>query len=47
MKSIYTIYKERLIEISGKSRSIYSKKGIIYTYYNVINIVCNKELNNS
>ena len=27
MKSIYTIYKERLIEISGKSRSIYSKKG--------------------
>ena len=27
MKSIYTIYKERLVEISGKSRSIYSKKG--------------------
>ncbi len=27
MKSIYTTYKERLVEISGKSRSIYSKKG--------------------
>lgn len=27
MKSIYTRYKERLVEISGKSRSIYSKKG--------------------
>jgi hypothetical protein len=27
MKSIYTTYKERLIEISGKSRSIYGKKG--------------------
>lgn len=27
MKSIYTIYKERLVEISGKSRSIFSKKG--------------------
>lgn len=27
MKSIYTTYKERLIEISGKSRSIYSAKG--------------------
>lgn len=27
MKSVYTTYKERLVEISGKSRSIYSKKG--------------------
>ena len=27
MKSIYTTYKERLIEISGKNRSIYSKSG--------------------
>ncbi len=27
MKSIYTTYKDRLVEISGKSRSIYSKKG--------------------
>ena len=27
MKSIYTTYKERLVEISGRSRSIYSKKG--------------------
>ena len=27
MKSIYTIYKERLVEISGKSRSIFSRKG--------------------
>ena len=27
MKSIYTKYKERLIEISGKSRSIFSRKG--------------------
>ena len=26
MKSIYTYYKERLIEISGKNRSLYSKK---------------------
>ena len=26
MKSIYTHYKERLIEISGKNRSLYSKK---------------------
>ncbi len=27
MKSIYTKYKERLIEVSGKSRSIFSRKG--------------------
>lgn len=27
MKSIYTTYKERLVEVSGKNRSIYSKKG--------------------
>ena len=26
MKSIYTYYKERLIEISGKNRSLYSRK---------------------
>lgn len=26
MKSIYTYYKERLVEISGKNRSLYSKK---------------------
>ena len=26
MKSIYTYYKERLIEISGKNRSLYAKK---------------------
>ena len=25
MKSIYTYYKERLIEISGKNRSLYLK----------------------
>ena len=25
MKSIYKFYKERLIEISGKNRSLYSK----------------------
>ena len=26
MKTIYKYYKERLIEISGKNRSLYSKK---------------------
>ena len=26
MKSIYTYYKQRLVEISGKNRSLYSKK---------------------
>ena len=25
MKSVYKYYKERLIEISGKNRSLYSK----------------------
>ena len=26
MKSIYTYYKQRLVEISGKNRSLFSRK---------------------
>ena len=45
MKSIYTTYKERLIEISGKSRSIYSRKGTTRFSNDLVELFgCNEEI---
>ena len=44
MKSIYTYYKERLIEISGKNRSLYLKSFNKKNGYDIGRILsCNGE----
>ena len=48
MKSIYTIYKERLVEISGKSRSIFSRKGNTKFSYDIGELLsCDQKVFNS
>ena len=43
MKSIYKYYKERLIEISGKNRSLYSKNLSKKYAYDIGSVIGNDE----